>query len=128
LMDKVVGGAGLARGRRHPDRLAPGDPVDWWRVERIERGHQLLLRAEMRAPGRAWLEFTLDPAAGGGTIYRQRAIFFPRGLSGRLYWLGVLPFHAFIFPSMSRNIAAQAARLHANRTDRRQDGRPETVL
>jgi hypothetical protein len=106
-MDKLAGGAGLSRGRRNPDTLNQGDPVDWWRVETVERGHRLLLRAEMRAPGRAWLEFSVDPE-GTGTRYHQRAIFFPQGLSGRLYWLAVLPFHAVIFPAMSRKIAAKA--------------------
>ena len=71
--------------------------MDWWRVERIERGRLLRLRAEMRAPGRAWLELSVEPD-GAGSRYRQRAIFFPKGLSGRLYWLAVLPFHSLIFP------------------------------
>ena len=86
--------------------------VDWWRVERIERGQLLRLRAEMRAPGRAWLELCVEPD-GTGSLYRQRAIFFPKGLSGRLYWLAVLPFHSIIFPAMSRNITAAARRLSA---------------
>lgn len=111
-LDKLSGGAGLARGRRHPHRLADGEVVDWWRVERIDRGRLLRLRAEMRAPGRAWLELSVEPH-GAGSRYRQRAIFFPKGLSGRLYWLAVLPFHSLIFPAMSRNIAAAAQRLEA---------------
>ncbi|HKU29391.1 MAG TPA: SDR family oxidoreductase [Arthrobacter sp.] len=111
-LDKLSGGAGLLRGRRHPHRLAVGEAVDWWRVEKIERGKLLRLRAEMRAPGRAWLELSVEPD-GGGTLYRQRAIFFPKGLSGRLYWLAVLPFHSLIFPAMSRNIARAAADLQA---------------
>jgi uncharacterized protein YbjT (DUF2867 family) len=106
-LDKLTGGAGLLRGRRHPKNLAPGEVVDWWRVERIDRGRLLRLRAEMRAPGRAWLELSVEPD-GTGSRYRQRAIFFPRGLSGRLYWLAVLPFHSIIFPAMSRNITAAA--------------------
>jgi len=79
-------------------------------VERIDRGRLLRLRAEMRAPGRAWLELMVEPE-GNGSLYRQRAIFFPKGLSGKLYWLAVLPFHSLIFPAMSRNIAAAAQRL-----------------
>lgn len=106
-LDKLTGGAGLLRGRRHPGNLAAGEAVDWWRVERIDRGRLLRLRAEMRAPGRAWLELSVEPD-GTGSRYRQRAIFFPRGLSGRLYWLAVLPFHSLIFPAMSRNITAAA--------------------
>ncbi|MFK0001753.1 SDR family oxidoreductase [Paenarthrobacter sp. NPDC090522] len=109
-LDKLQGGAGLLRGRRHPKTLGSGEVVDWWRVEAIERGHLLRLRAEMRAPGRAWLELAVEPD-GGGSLYKQRAIFFPRGLAGRLYWLGVYPFHGFIFPSMARNISAAAIAL-----------------
>lgn len=109
-LDKLTGGAGLARGRRHPHLLAEGEVVDWWRAERIDRGRLLRLRAEMRAPGRAWLELSVEPE-GTGSRYRQRAIFFPKGLSGKLYWLAVLPFHSLIFPAMSRNIAAAAQRL-----------------
>ena len=110
LLDKVTGGAGLLRGRRHPHLLAEGEVVDWWRAERIDRGRLLRLRAEMRAPGRAWLELSVEPE-GTGSRYRQRAIFFPKGLSGRLYWLAVLPFHSLIFPAMSRNITAAAKAL-----------------
>jgi len=109
-LDKLTGGAGLLRGRRHPGHLAAGEVVDWWRVERIEHGKLLRLRAEMRAPGRAWLELSVEPD-GTGSRYRQRAIFFPKGLSGRLYWLAVLPFHSLIFPAMSRNITAAAQKL-----------------
>lgn len=109
-MDKLQGGAGLLRGRRHPGTLAVGEVVDWWRVEEIDRGKLLRLRAEMRAPGRAWLELSVEPD-GNGSRYRQRAIFFPKGLSGRLYWLAVLPFHSFIFPAMSRNITNAAKEL-----------------
>lgn len=119
-MDALVGGTGLTRGRRHPDLLSVGDSLDWWRVEKIERGYLLLLRAEMRAPGRAWLEFSVQPD-GSGSLYRQRAIFFPKGLSGRLYWLAVLPFHAFIFPAMSRNIAAEARQRAQERPQDRGD-------
>lgn len=111
-LDKLSGGAGLLRGRRHPHRLVAGEVVDWWRVERIDRGRLLRLRAEMRAPGRAWLELSVEPD-GTGSRYRQRAIFFPKGLSGRLYWLAVLPFHSLIFPAMSRNITAAARRIAA---------------
>jgi uncharacterized protein YbjT (DUF2867 family) len=109
-LDKLTGGAGLLRGRRHPHTLAAGEVVDWWRVERIDRGRLLRLRAEMRAPGRAWLELSVEPD-GTGSRYRQRAIFFPKGLSGRLYWLAVLPFHSLIFPAMARNITGAAQKL-----------------
>lgn len=107
-LDQAVGGSGLARGRRHPQRLEVGDHVDWWRVELVEPGRRLVLRSEMRASGRAWLELSVSPLPDGGARYRQRAVFFPSGVLGRLYWLAVLPFHVLIFPSMARNILRAA--------------------
>ncbi|RWZ67839.1 SDR family oxidoreductase [Labedella populi] len=108
-MDKIVGGVGLRRGRRHPTRLNTGEALDWWRVEKIERGRFLRLRAEMKVPGLAWLEMTVDQTETGSR-YRQRAVFFPHGLAGRLYWIAILPFHGVIFSGMARRITAQAAR------------------
>ncbi|MEV6072495.1 SDR family oxidoreductase [Nocardia sp. NPDC052001] len=107
-IDRLVGGAGLRRGRRHPNLLREGDALDWWRVESLERGHRLLLRAEMRVPGRAWLELTVTPRVGGGSHYRQRALFEPHGLAGHLYWHAIAPFHAVIFGGMVRNITGAA--------------------
>lgn len=107
VWDKIVGGVGLNRGRRLPDHLRVGDPVDWWRVEELEPGHRLLLRAEMKVSGSAWLEFTITEN-GRGCDFRQRAIFMPRGLRGQLYWAFVSPFHRFIFPAMAKNIARAA--------------------
>ncbi len=106
-MDRLVGGVGLRRGRRSRTRLVVGDAVDWWRVESIDPGRLLVLRAEMRVPGLAWLELGVTPD-GDHSRYTQRAIFFPKGLWGRLYWLSVLPFHGFIFSRMSRDIGHQA--------------------
>jgi uncharacterized protein YbjT (DUF2867 family) len=108
LLDRLVGGVGLRRGRRHPDLLAVGEPLDFWRVEAIERGQLLRLRAEMRLPGQAWLEFRLDDD-GGGTCLRQRALFIPHGLSGHLYWWSVWPFHGVVFGSMLHSVAAAAS-------------------
>lgn len=110
-MDKAVGGIGLARGRRSRARLGVGDALDFWRVEAIEPGRMLRLRAEMKVPGLAWLELRASPD-GGGSRYDQRAVFFPRGLAGRLYWLAVLPFHGVVFAGMAARItaAAEAAR------------------
>jgi uncharacterized protein YbjT (DUF2867 family) len=108
-MDKIVGGVGLRRGRRHPDELHTGEVLDFWRVEQIDHGRFLRLRAEMRVPGLAWLEMTVTPADDGGSMYRQRAVFFPRGLGGRLYWLSILPFHGVIFSGMANRITATAA-------------------
>ncbi len=121
-IDSITGGAGLTRGRRHPHRLAEGEAVDWWRAERVERGSMLRLRAEMKVPGRAWLELCVEPD-GEGSLYRQRAIFFPKGLSGRLYWLAVLPFHSLIFPAMAHNIAAAAMKLQEAESE---ESRPST--
>lgn len=107
-MDKLVGGVGLRRGRRSADELHMGDALDFWRVEAIERGQMLRLRAEMLVPGRAWLEMSAKPAEGGGSTYTQRAIFFPTGLGGRLYWFAILPFHGVIFNGMANRIVATA--------------------
>lgn len=108
-MDRVVGGVGLTRGRRSRGRVAVGDAIDFWRVERVEPGRLLRLRAEMRVPGLAWLDLQCEPEEdGGGARYRQRAVFFPSGLAGRLYWLAVLPFHGFIFRGMAARITAAA--------------------
>ena len=106
-LDKLFGGVGLRRGRRDPDTLHPGDAVDFWRVEAIERPRFLRLRAEMRVPGRAWLEMSGEPD-GAGSTYRQRAVFFPKGLAGRLYWWAVFPFHGIVFAGMANRITAEA--------------------
>ncbi|MBM7504375.1 SDR family oxidoreductase [Agromyces aurantiacus] len=106
-IDKLFGGVGLRRGRRDPDTLHPGDAVDFWRVEAIERPRFLRLRAEMRVPGRAWLEMSAEPD-GTGSTYRQRAVFFPKGLAGRLYWWAVFPFHGVVFAGMANRITAEA--------------------
>ncbi|MFF4186241.1 SDR family oxidoreductase [Streptomyces sp. NPDC001691] len=107
-LDRLVGGVGLRRGRRDAERLRVGDSLDFWRVEEIEPGRLLRLRAEMRLPGLAWLELRADPEPGGHARYRQRALFHPRGLLGHLYWWSVSPFHAFVFGGMARNIARAA--------------------
>ncbi|MET0303216.1 MAG: SDR family oxidoreductase [Microbacteriaceae bacterium] len=107
-MDKLVGGVGLRRGRRHATRLDPGDALDFWRVEEIERGRFLRLRAEMKVPGRAWLELAAESDGQGGSVYRQRAVYFPTGLAGRLYWFAVLPFHGVVFAGMANRITAAA--------------------
>lgn len=107
-IDKMTGGVGLRRGRRDPEVLHVGDAVDFWRVEAIERGAFLRLRAEMRVPGRAWLELSGTDSPGGGSVYRQRAVFFPKGLAGRLYWWAIAPFHGIIFAGMANRITAEA--------------------
>jgi hypothetical protein len=99
-----MGGVGMRRGRRDPDAAAVGDALDFWRVEAYEPGRRLRLAAEMKVPGRAWLEFTVEPAAGGAVIH-QTAVFEPAGLSGLIYWYALLPLHLVIFGGMLRAIA-----------------------
>jgi uncharacterized protein YbjT (DUF2867 family) len=110
-LDRLVGGVGLRRGRRDRDHLYVGEALDWWRVEEIRPGELLRLRAEMRVPGRAWLEMSAEHGPDGTSVYRQRAIFLPRGLAGHLYWASVLPFHGVVFSGMARNIARGATLL-----------------
>lgn len=107
LIDRAFGGVGLRRGRRDPVRLRVGDAVDFWRVEELEPGRMLRLRAEMRLPGLAWLELGVD-AAPAGALYRQRAVFHPHGLAGQLYWWSLKPFHGLVFGPMARNITRRA--------------------
>ncbi len=114
-LDKLVGGVGLRRGRRDPDHLVTGDALDFWRVESMEKGKSLRLRAEMKLPGRAWLEFRVEPQAGGTSALLQRAIFFPHGLGGRLYWLAVMPLHGIVFAGMANAMAKKAEGLSTAR-------------
>jgi hypothetical protein len=107
FIDLLFGGVGLRRGRRHPEELAVGDTVDFWRVEAYEPDRRLRLVAEMKLPGRAWLEFEVEPDANGTTI-RQTAVFDPIGLLGLLYWYAVYPLHARVFAGMLRGAARTA--------------------
>lgn len=106
-IDSVAGGVGLRRGRRDPDDLRVGDTVDCWRVEAFEPHRRLRLAAEMKLPGRAWLEFEVTGDSSGSTI-RQTATFDAVGLLGRAYWFCVYPMHQLIFNGMLRNIAAHS--------------------
>lgn len=111
MSDKLVGGIGIRRGRRHPEDLRVGDSLDFWRVLLADREKgRLMLFAEMKLPGEAWLEFSIedhpDRPEQGGQVLRQTATFRPHGLLGRLYWLAVLPFHWVLFPRMARKLAA----------------------
>ncbi|GAA5335323.1 MULTISPECIES: DUF2867 domain-containing protein [Thermus] len=107
LVDRLLGGPGLRRGRRHPTLLLPGEAVDFWRVEAVEPGRLLRLRAEMRLPGKAWLEWQALPE-GEGCRLVQTAYFAPMGLTGFLYWWSLYPIHARIFSDLARAIAKEA--------------------
>ncbi len=109
VLDLLLGGVGMRRGRPHPDQLKVGDTLDCWRVEAIETDRLLRLQAEMKLPGRAWLEFIVEGDAHQATI-RQTATFDPRGLSGLVYWYGISPLHQLVFAGMLRGIANAGAR------------------
>ena len=111
-MDRIVGGVGMRRGRRHPRELHLGEPLDFWRVEALETPHLLRLRAEMKLPGRAWLQFEVVDDANGSRV-EQTAFYEPRGVLGYAYWWAVHPFHRFIFPGMLRAIARQSEETEA---------------
>ena len=110
-MDKLIGGVGLRRGRRNPDEIRPGEALDFWRVEAVEPERFLRLRAEMKVPGRAWLEFQSVPQPDGKTLLIQTAYFAPRGLAGFLYWYLLYPIHGFIFSGLIRRVAERAGEL-----------------
>jgi uncharacterized protein YbjT (DUF2867 family) len=107
LIDRIFGGVGMRRGRRHPRELRIGEPVDFWRVEALEPPHLLRLRAEMKLPGTAWLQFEVLPDVDGARI-EQTAFFDPHGLPGYLYWYTFLPFHRFLFPGLIRALRRKA--------------------
>jgi uncharacterized protein YbjT (DUF2867 family) len=109
FLDLLVGGIGMRRGRRDPEVPHPGDALDFWRVETYEPDRLLRLAAEMKLPGRAWLQFEVTAQTGGVSEIRQTAIFDPAGLAGLLYWYALYPLHAIIFRGMLAGIAARAA-------------------
>lgn len=108
IADRLVGGVGFRRGRRHPTELRVGDALDFWRVEAVEPDELLLLRAEMKVPGRAWLQFKIKPAEEGKTVLVQTAFFAAKGLFGFLYWYMLYPVHGLVFSSMIRELAREA--------------------
>jgi len=110
-LDLLAGGAGLRRGRRDPEQLRPGDALDFWRVEAYEPDRRLRLAAEMKLPGRAWLEFEALPGPSGTTL-RQTAVFDAVGLTGLAYWWLVYPLHALVFRGMLRRIGREAVKPH----------------
>jgi uncharacterized protein YbjT (DUF2867 family) len=118
VLDSLIGGVGMRRGRPPSGRLSIGDPLDFWRVEALEPDRLVRLRAEMRLPGGAWLQWQIEPHPRGASV-TQTARFHPRGLLGRLYWLGVAPFHQLVFPGLLAGISADAERLHTTRPNTR---------
>lgn len=115
FMDKIVGGPGLSRGRRHPTEVLIGEELDFWRVEDLRKNEFILLRAEMKVPGKAWLKFEVLPK-NGKTQLIQTAIFAPKGLFGLLYWYGSYPFHFFIFDKMAQKIVLGAEVLEGEKS------------
>jgi hypothetical protein len=109
-IDQLLGGIGAHRGRRDPQHLRAGEVLDWWRVEQIDHGHRLLLRAELRLPGTAWLECSVETGPGGDTQYRQRVTFVPTGLAGHLYWWAQRPLHNLVFGVLAHGIVYSAER------------------
>lgn len=114
LLDRLVGGVGMRRGRRDPDHLRVGEALDFWRVEAVEPDHLIRLRAEMKVPGRAWLQFHVHSQPGGDALLSQTAYFAPKGVWGLVYWYGLYPIHKVIFAGMIRKVAERAVALEAN--------------
>jgi hypothetical protein len=109
-MDRLIGGVGMRRGRRDPDNLRVGDALDFWRVEAVEPDHLLRLRAEMKVPGDAWLQFEATPSEDSKTRLTQTAYFASKGLGGLLYWYVLYPIHGVIFSGMIRELSEEAER------------------
>lgn len=107
-IDKAVGGVGIRRGRRHPDEIHTGESLDFWRVETVEPGRMMRLRAEMLLPGKAWLQFESLPQADGRTLFIETAYYAPRGFWGFMYWYAMWPAHAFLFDGLIDQLAARA--------------------
>lgn len=108
FIDRLLGGSGLRRGRRTPDQVRPGDAVDFWRVEAVRPGQSLRLRAEMKLPGQAWLEFLSQPSGKDACQLIQTAFFAPKGLTGFLYWYLLYPVHSLIFSGLTARIKKRA--------------------
>jgi hypothetical protein len=112
-MDVMAGGPGLRRGRRDPDNVGYGEALDFWRVTGMEPDKMLALRAEMKLPGEALLEFLIEGGQANECILQQEAFFMPRGLFGLLYWYSVVPFHGLVFKGMLRGIESTALQIAA---------------
>lgn len=117
-MDNMAGGPGLRRGRRNPENVGYGEALDFWRVVGYKRDRRLALRAEMKLPGEAMLEFQIDPGGAGQCTLHQIALFQPRGLLGLMYWYAVVPFHQIVFSGMLQGIERQALEIVAEENRR----------
>ena len=106
LIDKLFGGYGLNRGRRQPTKLRVGDALDFWKVADIKENKRLLLLAQMKVPGKAWLEYDIQP-----DVLVQTAHFYPRGIMGRIYWFSVLPLHNLVFVDLAKKIMEKAGKM-----------------
>ena len=110
-LDRLMGGVGMRRGRRDPDNIHQGEPLDFWRVERVVEGHMLLLRAEMKLPGKGWLQFQAAKESGSASVLRQTAYFEPLGFFGYIYWYSLYPLHKIIFAGLAAEIKRRAESL-----------------
>lgn len=115
FLDRLIGGPGMSRGRAHPDEVHVGDVIDFWRVEDVVPGRLLRLRAQMKVPGPAWLEFEAQPLAADCTLLVQTASFAARGILGRLYWYLLYPIHRVIFAGLIHELAVRAEATHCQR-------------
>lgn len=108
LLDRLFGGVGMRRGRRDPEKLMVGDPLDFWRVEEVEENKLIRLRAEMKVPGKAWLQFSIKETEEGASVLNQSAFFEPKGLMGVLYWYSIYFLHTFVFGGMISDLKRRA--------------------
>jgi hypothetical protein len=115
-LDKILTGVGTLRGRRHSRFLRINDVVDFWRVEDVTRERRLLLRAEMKLPGWAWLEFSIDANEDGTNTLSVRAYYQPSGFWGKVYWYAVYPFHSLIFQDLIEQIERRSQDSEQNTT------------
>jgi len=121
FMDRIIGGVGMRRGRRDPDELRVGDALDFWRVERVSPESLLRLRAEMKLPGNAWLQFETTPVAEAESRLTQTAFFASKGLAGLLYWYLLYPIHGLIFSGMIRELVSEAEELAQRRATKKRE-------
>jgi len=115
FIDRLIGGVGMRRGRRHPVETRVGDAIDFWRVTEFESGCRLKLQAEMKLPGTAWLEFEVESLGDDASIFHQNAVFRPENWFGYFYWYMLAPAHSFIFRNMALNIVRSASQLKSNK-------------